>query len=594
MFFVLPGICWASPEVINYDLVVVGSDPEGIAAAVSGARNHLKTLLLDTRPQAGGLMTKGWLNTIDMNYGPNQEILNGGIFSEFHKQIGSDSFDVVKAQAVFNSMLHRENNLNLLMNVSSFEPTLNEKSGNISIRALKVLTETGETIEINSQVFIDATQDADLTAACGVPYSFGHEDIGLPGDLMAATLVFKLNGVTEQNWLSIYKDLNLRDNDPYSGCNWWSAWGYYEVTKNYKPKFNNIGLRGLNIGRQRDGSVLINALHIFNVDPLDSESRQQARITAIMELPELVNYLKKNIMGFKNAELAGVAPELYIRESRHIHTEYRLSIDDVLENRDFEDRVAFGSYPVDMQPTKPGALGVVIGNPQKYAIPFRSLVPLKVDNLLVVGRSAGFDCLAHGSARTIPVGMATGEAAGAAAALSVKHNYTFREMAYKPDMMKRLQAQLNRQGMHIEPFTINNSLEDHPDYEALKFMRSLGLAAGYYNNNYMLDDDMPLNMFNTKLNSALKQSGAGEDLKLGINIAGEQEASISINDASYLMCRYLGKNLDRQESFAYLYEQGFWGDQMLSRIPEGNIKVGLGYSLINRFIKWVQINQATT
>jgi hypothetical protein len=130
--------------------------------------------------------------------------------------------------------------------------------------------------------------------------------------------------------MSIYNDLNTRDSDPYSGSNWWSAWGYYDITQKYKPSFKNIGLRGLNIGRQRDGSVLINALHIFNVDPLDPESREKARIAANMELPGLVNYLKENILGFKNAQLAGVAPKLYIRESRHIHTTTRGMVTNII------------------------------------------------------------------------------------------------------------------------------------------------------------------------------------------------------------------------------------------------------------------------
>lgn len=68
---ILPGTALALDSEKNYDLIVVGSDPEGIAAAVSGARNGLKTLLVDTRPEVGGLMTRGWLNTIDMNYAPN-------------------------------------------------------------------------------------------------------------------------------------------------------------------------------------------------------------------------------------------------------------------------------------------------------------------------------------------------------------------------------------------------------------------------------------------------------------------------------------------------------------------------------------------
>ena len=84
----------------------------------------------------------------------------------------------------------------------------------------------------------------------------------------------------------------------------------------------------------------------------------------------------------------------------------------MLENRDQWDKIAIGAYPVDVQPTATQTYGTVIGSPDRYAVPFRSLVPLKVDNLLVVGRSASYTSLAAGSARVIPLGMAEGEAAG--------------------------------------------------------------------------------------------------------------------------------------------------------------------------------------
>ena len=89
--------------------------------------------------------------------------------------------------------------------------------------------------------------------------------------------------------------------------------------------------------------------------------------------------------------------------------EYRLNIVDLLENKDQWDRIAFGSYEGDIQPKDPNDGGTVVLDSYKYAIPFRSIVPQKVDGLLVVGRSASYDTLAHGSARVIPNGMAEGK-----------------------------------------------------------------------------------------------------------------------------------------------------------------------------------------
>jgi hypothetical protein len=210
----------------------------------------------------------------------------------------------------------------------------------------------------------------------------------------------------------------------------------------YIPNNDRVRVRGLNIGRQKDGTLLINALQVFGVEAMFPESRQDAKKIALAEIPNLVEYLNKKIPGLQNADLAGVAPELYIRESRHIYGEYRLTIDDVLENHDFWDSIAFGSYPVDVQATGQDDHGLVVGVPAQYAIPFRSIVPRQVENLLVVGRSASYDALASGSARVIPVGMAAGQAAGAAAAITLEKGCTFREMSQNPQMIKQLQARL--------------------------------------------------------------------------------------------------------------------------------------------------------
>ncbi|MDO7786895.1 FAD-dependent oxidoreductase, partial [Desulforamulus aquiferis] len=97
------------PELTDsYQVVVVGGDPEGVAAAVAAARSGMKTLLIDTRPILGGLMTQGWLNSLDMNYGPGRVILNKGIFQEFFDKIEGDSFDVTTAANVFHEMVNKE------------------------------------------------------------------------------------------------------------------------------------------------------------------------------------------------------------------------------------------------------------------------------------------------------------------------------------------------------------------------------------------------------------------------------------------------------------------------------------------------------
>ena len=182
-----------------YDVIVVGTDPEGLAAAVSAARNGLNTLLVDgrNREMLGGLMTLGGLNTIDMNYAlktnplGKEEVLNKGFFSEWYKRIEGDSFDVNTAANAFNQLVSAEKNIDVLLHTQKIEPVLGPpESGNVPVQGAVLTLADGSKQTVKAGAVIDATQDADFAAAAGVPFTFGREDLGDPKSRMAVTLVF--------------------------------------------------------------------------------------------------------------------------------------------------------------------------------------------------------------------------------------------------------------------------------------------------------------------------------------------------------------------------------------------------------------------
>ncbi|MCC2686572.1 MAG: hypothetical protein K0R75_3471, partial [Paenibacillaceae bacterium] len=483
----------------QYDVIVVGTDPEGITAAVSAARNGLKTLLVDGRNRdvLGGLFTLGWLNTIDMNYAPEKtalvagarDVLNKGLFSEWFAKIEGDSFDVVTAANAFYNMVEKEKNIDLLMQAASIKPLMGTPSagGTTPITGITVTDSNGATRTIAAKAVIDATQDADIATLAGVPYTYGREDIGDKQSKMAVTLVFRIKNVTPDVWKSIKDRLN-GDEDPNTGANEVSAWGYGGMYQYKEVDKGRVKMRGLNIGRQNDNSALINALQIFGIDGADPTSREQAVAIGRAELPHVVDYMKQLYPEFANIELDDTAPEPYVRETRHIIGEYRMSILDVLENRDQWDRIAFGSYPVDIQRTSPNDSGAVVCAPEQYAVAFRSLVPLKVDGLLVVGRAASYDTLPAGSARVVPVGMAEGQAAGAAAKLAIDRDMTFRQLSASKEAIAALQDTLNVQGMALKPFSAKpQPFMQHKEYAGLQTAVTLALAYGCYSNDFMLD-----------------------------------------------------------------------------------------------------------
>ena len=483
---------------VDYDGIVVGGDPEGVCAAVSSARNGLKTLLIEDDEALGGLMTLGKLNFIDICESRDGSILTQGLFMEFYDAVGGTAFDVETAKQFFYDWVVNEENATLKLNTEFVKPVMD---GNTIVGV--VVEENGAQATYTASRIIDATVDADVAAAAGVPYTIAGEDIGEKERHMGVTLVFELSGV---NWDKVVNYLENDDNEG-TGATEKTAWGYTREGYAYEPKDELMRLRGFNVARQDNGNVLVNALIIFDVDAMSEESKAQGIARAQKELEYIVPYVREHFIGFEDVQLAGTASQLYIRESRHIIGEYQLTIDDVLENRDQWDKIAIVAYPADIQPTAGQTYGTVIGSPDRYAIPFRSIVPLEVENMLVIGRSASYTSLAAGSARVIPVGMAEGEAAGVASAYSLNNAISFRDMSADEAAIADVQKTLKKQGAYLDDFEVHEAFMDHWAYPGVKVIRSLGLLDGGYSNDYRLDEPMGKWRLQNMINNSLKKTG---------------------------------------------------------------------------------------
>ncbi|WP_079912924.1 FAD-dependent oxidoreductase [Paenibacillus sp. 32352] len=588
----------------SYDVIVVGTDPEGVAAALSAARNGLKTLLVDGKGRTilGGLMTEGWLNSIDMNYDPTKsvlgkhDIMNKGIFTEWYGKIEGDSFDITTAANAFYSMVQKESNIDLLMQAKSIEPSVAKTTDKITVTGITVTKADGTSLSIKAKAVIDATQDGDIGDMAGVPFTHGREDLADVKSRMAVTAVFRLTNITPERWKQFAKTIQAEDKGQQKyGINEMSLWGFDKMQDYPAVNKERVRMRGLNGGRQNDNTMLVNALQIFGVDPFDPKSKQEAQQIAKDELPHVLAYLKKSYPDFEGVELDGIAPELYVRESRHMIGEYRLSIIDLLENRDQWDRIAFGGYPVDIQRTSPADNGAVVIDPDKYAIPFRSIVPLKVDGLLVVGRAASYDTLPHGSARVIPVGMAEGEAAGAAAKLAIEQNMTFRQMSASKETIAKLQDMLNKQGMDLKPYTIKPApFMENKSYEGLKTAVSLGLATGGYKNEFNLDSPSNQQRMVNMLNGIRKFKPAvltGNPAAVIPNEKEPQKQPLSLDIAAGMIASLLKLDVAQGDAVSALQSKGYLTKQTVDGIAKKQeLTNGDTYMLIHDAYK--QLNAA--
>lgn len=525
----------------TYDVVVIGGTPGGIAAALAAARSGARTLLVEPGDTLGGVLVRAGLNMLDMSRAKDGKSLITGLFQEFHQLLGGDVFDVAWAREAFATLLARERNIHVLLGAGSPIPVLREGDSFISAALLR---STPGGVQLSGKVFIDATEDGDFAAASGVPYTVGREDTGRDSLMMAATLLFQVGGV---NWDKVVSYLSQQalETNLAEGANRTSAWGYGAIMRRYQPLEPETRMRGLNLGRQSDGTVMVNGLLLYGVDGTDPVSVWDGLERGGREIPRVVDYLKRNAPGFENAYLIGAASHLYVRETRHLAGMYRLTLDDVLENRDFWDRIAIGSYPVDVQSVSLSEPGYYPGKPVQYSIPFRALVPRVITNLMFIGRAASYGSLAAGSARVIPVEVAEGEAAGIAAAYSVFSGISIHDIARSKNHISTVQRLLSARGASLEPFRIPpEPYTRHWAYGAVKVLRARGLVAGGIQNDFRYDDNLTRARFVDHLNNILTIVERGLEQALGrplprrmrVSQAGDaKSSSITLEEAAALL-----------------------------------------------------------
>lgn len=543
----------------KYDVIVFDAEPEGICAAISAARNNKKVLLVEKRDGPGGLMTYAMLNTIDMNTAPDGTLLSQGIFEEFYEKIGNKtSFDVKTAKKAFEEMIDAESNITTMYNVEEIRIGSDGKKIEYAIIDDK---------KYEAEIYIDCTQDADITVSAGGQYVKGWEDINEENRSMSATLVIAMDNV---DWKKCCESIK-KDNLPNTGYTSDSIWAFGNITQKYVPTQSHMRLKALNIGLQNDGTVLINSLQVINADMLDSKAKEKAYDKCVREAEYVAKFIKENVPGFENATLSGVAPELYVRETRHIVGEYKLTVKDMLESTYSYNAIGMAAYPIDVQTTSIYDWGYIIGNPKQYYLPMGIVVPKGFTNLMTIGRSGSYTSIAAGSARVIPTGMTLAQSAGVMAATCIEQKMDLQELLADYNLKREVTTRLKSQDTYLVKNSMPAVNTSDRYYDFMIEMCELGLLSLGYNNEFNPNELVSEREFISLTKTYLKRNFLKEELwnTDHINLLDASEEAVSANRAKEIMYDITTYNIKDEDTREKIE------DYIDKVAPEGNEKMTL-------------------
>jgi hypothetical protein len=409
-------------------VLVVGGTPAGVAAAVAAARQGAEVTLVAGRPVLGGILTDAMMDQWDLNVAPDGSPIQGGLFREIHAALG-DAFTPADAARVFSDLVAREPRVRVLFQARASGVTTARYGPLKTVTAVTFARANGQAFTLAADDIVDATDNGDVAAMAGARYDLGRQDTGADERMQPVTLMFTLHGV---DWQRVEAGYDAARFGP-GGAGDRRAWGYARLLTAYRPLSTDAVVRDLNAGREPNGDVTVNAIDVFGIDGRSDAGLARARAIAQRETPRLIAFLRAHAAGFENAALGRYASAVYVRETRHFAGVERLTASDVWGGSIPSDTIGLSSYPLDVHPVTPGERLAYAPVRHVYGIPFGSLVPRDLSNVVLASPAISATHIAAGSARVIPTTIEEGEAAGIAAALALRERVTFPALARDAD-----------------------------------------------------------------------------------------------------------------------------------------------------------------